>query len=819
MHSALITALFRRKKFPPSFSLMTGAYGSNPCSIVPARALGSPTPTFTRSTVATNTVINGDGTDLQVAVLASEARFKGRRESTVLGAAASEDLSVSSWSKVRTTATAGKLTEDATAGNSHFAQVAFASSPAGTYFAAAEFKAAERTLAVLRMTVDSTTLYSVFVDLADGSIYSTSGTPPFYAVSSAQTSDGYWKLYLRATHVSGNIGVAFSAAATKADSLSSGMPVYNGDITKGILVRKMQLSNVTGMTNQLPEYVSVGAVPSPSADNYFLIPAIINNTCTSPNTSITGNFRLTYRVTCSDWTPAVATLITSKQSGNNGFALRVDANGKLSLIVGNGTVNTAVQSNSATNFIDGSTHTIEVLWEDGVGATFFFDGVQDGARVASAVTLTNGVAVIQIRSDTSITLKAYSLIITNNAGTTYYNFDPTRFTSSVNGSTMTSVNGEVWTISATNVGTMAGARITNDAFIAFHGAGVDGVAYKRDFNGITVTDNVVTEAQGAAIPAASLLGYLSEPAATQLIAATADIRDMTTASWALGATMTRARTSVGADGTPNTATRLTGGAVAAANTILYTLTAAASSRTYSVKIKRITGTGPVRLTQDGGATSTDISAQLSTSQYVTVQLNQSQLNAAFGIMIDTDGDAVDADFNQFEALEQATSCILTGGGTRNGDVLSYALAGNGLSSVGTMYSEVTPNAGSGIRYVMEISDGSTANRCTLFTNGAGATLGVRVISGTTTQLASAGGATPAAGIKGKYALTWSSLGATSYLNGTPISTVGAITPPVGMNKISISIDGVPSSGVQGNSYNKNIKIYTGQLSTSQVASL
>jgi hypothetical protein len=64
-------------------------------------------------------------------------------------------------------------------------------------------------------------------------------------------------------------------------------------------------------------------------------------------------------------------------------------------------------------------------------------------------------------------------------------------------------------------------------------------------------------------------GYLAEGARTQIIAATADIRDMTTANWTLGATMTRNRNQVGADGAANSATLLTGGAVAATNIITY----------------------------------------------------------------------------------------------------------------------------------------------------------------------------------------------------------------------------------------------------------
>ena len=218
----------------------------------------------------------------------------------------------------------------------------------------------------------------------------------------------------------------------------------------------------------------------------------------------------------------------------------------------------------------------------------------------------------------------------------------------------------------------------------FHGAGPDGCKFFPYLNGNTVNANVVTEAQGAPL---SGIGYYPESAATQLIAATADIRDMTTASWTKGATLTRARDAVGMDGIANTANTLTGGAVSATNIITYALTAAASSRTYSVGLKRGVGTGQVLLTQDNFATTTDITSQLNTSTFTVVSCTQSQLNAVFGIKVVTNGDTVIADCNQFEAGSVATSRILTGGATRNEDVLTYQTAGNISGTIGTIYAK------------------------------------------------------------------------------------------------------------------------------------
>jgi len=177
-------------------------------------------------------------------------------------------------------------------------------------------------------------------------------------------------------------------------------------------------------------------------------------------------------------------------------------------------------------------------------------------------------------------------------------------------------------------------------------------------------------------------GYLAEAAATQLLL---DPRDMTTANWVLGATLTRAKTSTGIDGTANSATRLTGGAVAATNTVLQTLVAAASSRTYSCWIKRVTGTGTIGICQDG-LTFTDISGQINSATYTLVQLNASKLKASFGVQISTNGDAVDVDCNQFEAGAVATTPI-PAAGTRNADSLTYQFSGNASTSAGTIYAE------------------------------------------------------------------------------------------------------------------------------------
>lgn len=180
-------------------------------------------------------------------------------------------------------------------------------------------------------------------------------------------------------------------------------------------------------------------------------------------------------------------------------------------------------------------------------------------------------------------------------------------------------------------------------------------------------------------------GLLIEAIGTQLVTPTASIRDMTDASW-VKTTMTTALTSTGIDGATNSCTRVT--AAGANSLILQTLVAAASSRTYSCWIKRVTGTGNVELTQDG-LTFTDIKAQINSSTFTRVSLTASQLNASFGVRVVTNADAIDVDFNQFEAKAFPTSPMASAGAARNSDLLIYPTAGNIINAKGTVYMEIT----------------------------------------------------------------------------------------------------------------------------------
>lgn len=206
-------------------------------------------------------------------------------------------------------------------------------------------------------------------------------------------------------------------------------------------------------------------------------------------------------------------------------------------------------------------------------------------------------------------------------------------------------------------------------------------------------------------------GYLPEGAGVQLVTPTASIRDMTNAAWT-AVNVTPAKTGTGIDGVVNSCSRLTSGAIG--GSIQQTLVAAASSRTYSCFIRRVSGSGTITINQ--GATTSDITAQLNSSTYTRVSLSASVLNAAFGITFGASGDVIEVDFNQFEAGATVTSPMDAAGAARAADSLTYTATGNINNVSGSMYAEFgyVSDSGSSTRYI--VGD-SAVNRVLLYANG------------------------------------------------------------------------------------------------------
>lgn len=116
-------------------------------------------------------------------------------------------------------------------------------------------------------------------------------------------------------------------------------------------------------------------------------------------------------------------------------------------------------------------------------------------------------------------------------------------------------------------------------------------------------------------------------------------RDLTNVAW-VSTNMTEAKTSVGADGVANSASRVT--ATATNATVLQAITLASSTVLMQADIKRITGTGTIEMTVDGGTTWQAVSAGAS---YAQVAISQAAVtNPSVGFRLGTSGDAIDVDF-------------------------------------------------------------------------------------------------------------------------------------------------------------------------------
>lgn len=309
-------------------------------------------------------------------------------------------------------------------------------------------------------------------------------------------------------------------------------------------------------------------------------------------------------------------------------------------------------------------------------------------------------------------------------------------------------------------------------------------------------------------------GYFAEGAATQLVTPTASIRDMTDASWAK-TTMTAAKTSTGIDGVGSSCSRLT--ASGANATILQTLVAAATTRTYSCFIKRITGTGEIDISEDGTSW-TDVTSQINSSTFTRVSITVSQLNAAFGLRIVTNGDAIDVDFNQFESGSFATSPMDAAGAVRNADALTYVSTGNAQTAQGSIYAEVAPiGLSAAAQGVISINDGSTNNRIDMRLSSPNVLTGI-LTSGAAGQANNTVATVSAAGIVSKVATQWNTNSENIFANGTGGTLDSTVTVPAALTTIQIGqIDAGTANALFGTI--KNVRIWTRQLADSQLVSL
>jgi len=201
------------------------------------------------------------------------------------------------------------------------------------------------------------------------------------------------------------------------------------------------------------------------------------------------------------------------------------------------------------------------------------------------------------------------------------------------------------------------------------------------------------------------LGILSDGARTNVVPWN---RDLTNVAWTK-TNVTAAKNQVGIDGVANSASSLT--ATANAGTCLQAITLSSSARAQSAFVKRLTGSGTVEMTMNGGSTWTAITP---TSSWARFTIPTATLaNPSVGFRIATSGDAIAVDFVQNENGIMPSSPIATTtvAVTRAADVLTAALGDWFNPNEGTFVCEYSCEyAGAVDREAFRVDDNSDSNR-------------------------------------------------------------------------------------------------------------
>lgn len=257
-------------------------------------------------------------------------------------------------------------------------------------------------------------------------------------------------------------------------------------------------------------------------------------------------------------------------------------------------------------------------------------------------------------------------------------------------------------------------------------------------------------------------------------------RDFTGAAW--GNTNTTAANDVtGLDGVANSASTLT--ATASNGTSLQTVTLTSAEYTFSVYVRRKTGTGTINITDNGGTNVTDITGDINSSTFTRVNITRTQTDPRVGFQIVTSGDEIEVDYAQVEPGAFPTSPITTGGSavTREVDVASMSDLGwyNG-SGPGTFYIQGSQPVAVDNRYLFAISDGTANNRILILENGVSDTQHF-ISDGGVTQASLIDSVDWADGIKKKMAFAFAANDAAAYTDGSQSGTDGSVTLPTGLN--------------------------------------
>ena len=154
-------------------------------------------------------------------------------------------------------------------------------------------------------------------------------------------------------------------------------------------------------------------------------------------------------------------------------------------------------------------------------------------------------------------------------------------------------------------------------------------------------------------------------------------RDLTNAMWVkTNITATRDQAGQDVNETANTGTRLT--ATGANATCLQSVTRTIRDFRVSAYVKRVTGTGVIEMTVDGGSTWVDVTSQIGATDYALVSIPYQNLaNPQPGFRIVTSGDEIAVDFFQCQDGRFVDTPVIWDGGiaSRGNELATFNTTG------------------------------------------------------------------------------------------------------------------------------------------------
>jgi hypothetical protein len=336
-------------------------------------------------------------------------------------------------------------------------------------------------------------------------------------------------------------------------------------------------------------------------------------------------------------------------------------------------------------------------------------------------------------------------------------------------------------------------------------------AVSRNTTATRVNSSGLIESVASGVPRIDWLGQscpglLVEPSAQNQALWSRDLS--VSGTWAASG-ITAVRNAVGADGAASGSTTLT--STAASATITQNISHASQSRIFSAYMRRVSGTGQIQLTTNGG---TNWQTVTLTSAFAPFNSGaQTVASGQVGIRMIASGDVIEVDFTQAEVGPVPTSPIptTTAAVSRAADVISASGAlVSGLigQTEGTMYFEVSDIKG----VITGTGNPALMIRNSAFTNWIGLTSNIiaapfRItVRSTTTTLINYTSAIS----EGKVAIAYSANGAVVYVNGSEVAST-ATNPNLTLNIVAME-QYMPFKV-------ESLALYTTRLTDAQLAEL